>query len=752
MSRRILIALCLFAAMPTMLLPARAAAETATPSPGAENLPRLVKRYGFAVLDKQPAMRIRSNEGPPGITFGLRADEAAQSLQLRFRYTYSPTLTPLQSHVRVLLNDEIVGLLPVKREQAGRSITREIDVDPALVSRVNRLSLEFIAHYTAECEDPLHLNMWLDIERGTEVVLTTRKKKLSSDLALLPQPFFDTQDYSRLELPFVFSSSPSYATLSAAGTAASWFGKLAAWRGARFPASLGAVPAGHALVFATNSERPALLKDMPPFDGPAIGVMTNPVDGFSKLLLVTGRNGEDLRTAAATLALGHSAMSGTQVAIKASRLEAARRAYDAPNWVRVDRPMKFGELIESPQQLQVFGHVPAPVKIDLRIPPDLFTWRSRGVPVDLKFRYTPPVRTADSLLTMNINGEQVQSVNLRSSGQGGESARVVLPLLDSGLLGDGNELLIPAFKLGARNQLAYEFTFSYLRADPCLDTQIENIVAMIDPDSKVDFSGYPHYAEMPHLGYFASSGFPFTKYADLSQTAVVLPRTPRPDDIEVMLALLARASESTGYPATRVTVVGPDDQTSLQDKDLLLIGSVTDQPLLDAWNGKLPAVLTGLRRGIRSQPGTWDSLFEMLGIDTDMQVDDVEQKHIRGNGPLAAMLGFQSPLTKGRSVVAVTAVERGQMQSVLDVLQDNVAVKHMHGSIALVHGGQVESLMAGKTYQLGSVKLWTRVWFPLSGHPVLLAIMSVLAVLIFAFALWRTLRAVAKNRLQEPGS
>ncbi|HEX7636523.1 MAG TPA: hypothetical protein VF427_14770, partial [Noviherbaspirillum sp.] len=122
---------------------------------------------------------------------------------------------------------------------------------------------------------------------------------------------------------------------------------------------------------------------------------------------------------------------------------------------------------------------------------------------------------------------------------------------------------------------------------------------------------------------------------------------------------------------------------------------------------------------------------------------------LRGNGPLAALLGFQSPLDKAHSVVAATAVEPEEMHALLDVLQDEDAVKSMHGSIVLVHGGKAESMFGGKTYTLGRLPFWTSIWFLLSGHPILLAVMSVVAVLVFAFALWRTLRTIASRRLEE---
>jgi len=308
-------------------------------------------------------------------------------------------------------------------------------------------------------------------------------------------------------------------------------------------------------------------------------------------------------------------------------------------------------------------------------------------------------------------------------------------------------LLIPAFKLGSRNRLEYDFRFSPLHPGSCRDTPVENVRAMIDPDSTIDFSGYPHYAEMPQLGYFAASGFPFTRFADLSQTAVVLPQVPATHDIEAMLALLARLGEATGYPATRLAVTGPDELEAMRGKDLLLIGATGRQPLLADWSKALPAVIDGPGRMIRKTPGTLDRIYSRFGIATDPPPDSVAQRHLRGNGPLAALLGFASPLNKERSVVALTAVEPDQMQAMLEALQNEDAVGAMQGSVILAHGGKVESIDAGAKYTLGKLPVWTAIWFPLSAHPALLAAMSVIAVLVFAFALWRTLRAVARRRL-----
>jgi hypothetical protein len=741
-----------------LLIAASLASVAAAPAPTPARVPAApapadpvqfeTRHVPLSKLGDQSVLRLRTTEGNATVNFGNRVDEQIVRAVLKLRYTYSPSLIPEQSHIRVLLNQEVVGVISVTREGAGRTLTQELEIDPRFITGFNQMTLQFIGHYTAVCEDPLHSSLWADISGTSELELTVRKLALGSDLGQLPEPFFDARSEQRLTLPFAFGAAPSPAVLRAAAITSSWFGKLAAWRGARFPAALDVLPQGHAVVFATNTERPAALGTMPSFKGPAISVMTNPADGRSKLLLISGRDGADLAIAATALVLGNAALSGNSVAVASGVGPAKpRQAYDAPNWVRLDRPMKFGELIDNPQQLQVFGHVPQPVRVNVRIPPDLFTWRSRGVAVDLKFRYTPPIRASESRMAMSINDELVEAVNLRASGQNGDAARVVLPLLDEALLGASREMLIPAFKLGPRNELQYGFSFTYQKEGQCRDTQVENVRAMIDADSTIDFSGYPHYAEMPQLNYFSSAGFPFTKYADLAQTAVVMPRVPNAQDIEVMLTLLGRMGESTGYPGTRVQVIGPGDSAAMKDRDLLVIGTAANQPLLARWDAKLPAMINGDTRRISQPVRASTLLFDRLGFGTAPDPEVGTQEQITGSGPLALLTGFESPLTGERSVVAVTAARPEHMLQLLDVLEDRGVADSMHGSAVFVRNKKVESMLTGSTYTIGFLPFWTAIWYPLSGHPILLALLSVLAVIVFAFALWRALKAVAQRRL-----
>ncbi len=741
-----LISILLFCLL-SVTAPFAEARQTGTPSATTiDATPLVTKRITLKQLSNREALTLRGIEGSDTVTLGGQRDELVTRAVLHLRYTYSPALIPGESHLKILVNDDVVHVVPVTRENLGRNVTQDLEIDPRLFTNLTRIKFQFIGHYTHDCEEPFHSSLWMEISGSSQFELTVRPLALNNDLALLPEPFFNAHDFSsKLTVPFVFSPAPGKDTLNAAGIVSSWFGKLAAWRGARFPAKLDALPAGHAVVFASNEDHPGFLKDHPKITGPALEMMTNPADGRSKLLLILGRNGADQKIAAQALVLGNAALAGSRASIQGVKQEPPRQPYDAPAWIRMDRPMKFGELVASAQDLQVAGYAPQPIRIPLRVPPDLFTWRSRGVPIDLKYRYTPPLRASESRLRMSVNDELVKSFTLLPSGEV-EKNRIRLPLIDDMVFGQSQELLLPSFKLGTRNELQFQFTTAAQKEGLCRDYINENVRDMVDADSKIDFSGFPHYAEMPNLNYFATAGFPFTKYADLSQTIVVLPERPTPYDIETMLTLLGRMGESTGYPATQFGIAHAGEGSRLKNADLLVIGASLKQGLLTQWADKLPVdIHDGTLRN--SQPKRSVSfLFDWLNFDTLPDPDVMAQQQLSENGSLAAMLGFESPLSSQRSVIAIVSTQPESLTQTLDALDRSS--NDIHGSAAFIHPNKVESFLVGQTYTIGELPFLISIWYPFANHPVLLAILAALAVLVFAFALWRTLRVIAAKRLR----
>ena len=68
-------------------------------------------------------------------------------------YTPSPSLLPVQSQLKVYLNDELMGVLPVTKSNC-RKVSAQIPVDPLYITDFNRVRLEFVATIATFGENP----------------------------------------------------------------------------------------------------------------------------------------------------------------------------------------------------------------------------------------------------------------------------------------------------------------------------------------------------------------------------------------------------------------------------------------------------------------------------------------------------------------------------------------------------------------------------------------------------------------------
>jgi cellulose synthase operon protein B len=743
------VSFCLSLAMAASALFAGVCAEAAPPAvnpDAAASADAGSIHVPFSALGAYQPMHLRGLEDTRSIVLGVRLDRVVTGARLRLRYTYSPALLFALSHVKVSINGEAIATVPFDKEHAGAMLTQDIPLDPRLLTDYNQFGLRFIGHYTLDhCEDPANTALWADISPTSEFILDTAPIRLPNDLALLPAPFFDARDVSRLTLPFVLPASPDSATLKSAGVLASWFGALADYRQARFPAMNTLPPNDHAVVVGTRAQLPAGLA-LPDIDGPTILVADNPASKDRKLLVVTGRNGAEVDDAAYALVLGRTAMSGDAAKVAHVDIGQPREPYDAPRWMPTNRPVQFKELVDDVSQLQVAGSEPEPIRLNLRVPADLFSWNSVGVPLNLKYRYTAPTVQNNSALAIDINEQLVKSFRLPPAKTDDTQGRLQLPLLSGAPGGTANALDIPAFRVGSSNQLQLRFNLDSQKQGLCAGVPTNPARAAVDPDSTIDFSGFVHYAQLPNLAYFANSGFPFTRYADLSQTAIVIPARPANAEIEAMLTMLGHMGQWTGFPSLRVTIARPDDVPALAQKDLLVIGGAPSSPVFSRWHDALPLSIAGSAAGTPSKEGIARASFSVGEHWRDGARVTHGGASLDQNGPLAALMGFQSPGTKGRSIVALAATGDGHLTDLLDVLERADRLSQIQGDVALVRHGGVDSARVGETYVVGYVPWYAKLWGHAIRHPALLGLAGALAGVLLAIAAFAALQELAARR------
>ena len=277
-------------------------------------------------------------------------------------------------------------------------------------------------------------------------------------------------------------------------------------------------------------------------------MIDNPNDPYVKLLVIFGRDDKDLLLAAKGIAQGNILFRGSSVTVDGIKTLQPRQPYDAPNWVRTDRSVTFAELKTYEQQLQSSGLVPDAITVALNLPPDLYLLRANGIDMDLKYRYTMPPVKDSSRMDISLNDQFLQSFSLNSS-QDVNKLILRLPVLQ-GLLDGKSEITIPALRLGAVNQL--RFDFQYMNPMPggsidnCITFQPVQNHVVIGDDSTIDFSKYYHFIALPDLRVFANAGFPYSRMADLADTLVVVPKAPTQGQVATLLQALGGISFKKG--------------------------------------------------------------------------------------------------------------------------------------------------------------------------------------------------------------
>lgn len=701
-------------------------------------------------LGAQYPLNLRGIDSSNSVPFSIRADEVVTGARLKLDYAYSPSLLPDLSHINILINDEVAATIPVPKDTAGRQLQKTVDLPAHLMTAYNQLRLQLIGHYTLECEDPLHTSLWANISNGSTLELAVDPLPLPDDLSLFPLPFFDPRDIRPLKLPFVFIGVADNKALEGAGALSSWFGSMAGHRRAYFPVEKDSAPAsGNAIIFVNGSEQARFFYSEP-LTGPTLAVTPNPQDPSSKFLLVMGRNGNELKQAAIALAAGNQTLNGPVAIITEFSDLKPRVPYDAPKWLRTDRPVAFGELIEE-KRLNVSGYSPDLIRINLRTPPDLFSWREKKVPIQLKYRYTPQPTSVNSSLLFSVDDLFVKSMPLFAIDDlYAEKTPSTQTLPDQDIPSEAL-LEVPLDTLKPRSQLQFRYMYDYIKQGECRDIIIDNVRGYIDPESTIDLTSYPHFKAMPDLTSFVDSGWPFTRLADLSETAVIIDKQFSADEITLYLELMGLMGESTGYPALAVTVTHIDSIDAVADKDLLVISANAEKPALTYWSDFLTGSYTG---GDGKRMGTSDLLYKRLMWPTPDPRDSIVPQRAsvayQSRGTSAIVAGFESPKTPGRSVVIAASNQPGGLQQAgLAILKHEDFEGTVGGSLSIIRNNKIDQLIADQTYYTGQLGFFKHIQWVLSPYLQIKAWQAVLAALIVLLLLSALVTHLAKKVLKS---
>jgi len=706
---------------------------------------------------------LRGVDAYHSVPFSVPQTQVIKTATLHLRYHFSPGLLPDISHLKVSLNGTLFATLPVRthpasanpgddltpeqkiQEQQVLNVTRNennalleatLEMPADMLVHQNELTFEFIGHYTFQCEDPSHSTLWSHVDANSTIELAGTLLPLQNDLSNLPLPFYDAAVNLHPSVSMVFLSQPSPKALRAAGIVASYFGKLTDYRPVHFPVTMGSIPAGNVIVFGESAaDLPASL-NVTSTSGPTIAMRTNPVDPYSKVLILTGDNADDLITAAQVFTLQENFLQGPETRAILQKKLPAREPDDAPRWMSTD-PKKITYLGDVSQTDEIEGDGSVPVGVYLRVPPDLCrSCMQQNLSYHMGYRYNGVPLANESTLQVYMNNAYVSSTPMPHTEKASAQLETVVP--------------VPVVDMRPfSNSLMMRFVFQIAKKGKCQDTAPLNLRGAILKSSYLDIAGLPHLAIMPDLELFSNAGYPFTRMADLADTTVVLPDTPTPDEIEMYLTLMGHFGAQTGYPVLNVTVTNNEGMTTDRTKDYIVMGTVDDQPALSKLNKVLPVQVDNGNLRIQDTQGFFAPLSHAWWKVKSSDHVQSGQLETEGGLPDALIEGVEWPSGSSRSVVFIALRDHSIVPKFINVFLKYSQYSDISQSVAVLHGDRFNSYRIGSNvYHVGTLSWYIqmKMWF--SEFTWIDVLATVLVCFLMATLIRAYLRRRARIRLQ----
>lgn len=696
-------------------------------------------------MGRPDGVHLEGTMAEAGVPFSTRQDDAFVNSRISLIFSYSGAVGRDDGDLSVFLNGELLGTVALGKARGPKS-RAEFTFSPALLTTDNRLQFRFAikGQGANACKVARDRAFWVRIEPSSFVYLSATRLPLADDLSYLPRPFLDPKDSLPLSLPFVLPPGPEPGVVQAAGMVAGYFGMTAQYKGASFPVVYNGLPAGNAVVMVVGDQYPPGIVPIPG-EGPRVAVIANPSQVDSKLLLVIGGNADELQTAAATLALDAARLTGGWSQARMAP-PPPRQPYDAPEWISTEHPVRLGDLV-SLSALNGRRISDAP-QVVFRTAPDLFFGALSGGTLRLRLHRADDtwIDAGDSRVFISLNERVVGEVPM-------EPKLKVLSRLKEWLFpGKADDrvspVLLPGYQLFSSNRIQFMFDLRATDNSDCSSLDWSDRTG-IDPDSSIDLTRVAHFAAFPNLALFANSGFPFTRLADMPDTAFVLSDAPSAEEVQALLNLLGQFADATGLPPTRYTVVTADRVDTVADRNLIVLGLDATHPLLRQWERFFSVHITN--SSVTTAPGL--NLLQRLVQPFDPRAPyyegaAVELARATLGKPYAYMASFWSPLSSDKLVVAVGATQAASLVEMTRQMENPQLSAKIQGDFFLFTDGKGEFYTSRVRKFVGELPIWWRIqWlagsFGLAAFACVICAIILFAVVIQRFSAHRTARLLS---------
>ncbi|MCW1830158.1 cellulose biosynthesis cyclic di-GMP-binding regulatory protein BcsB [Enterobacter asburiae] len=710
-------------------------------------IPPVMHVISLSQMGQPHGIVLSGGQTESGGHFTLPLNVVVTRARLMLELNVSPEMSARNASMQLMLNGQPLGTVPLSVEK--NDVTHfALDIPAALLVTANNFSVKINDNDTMRCPGNLSDQYRVTVLPESRIELEGGLLSMRADLNLFPRPFMDTLQMTPAIITFAFGQHVRDDAIGAAASLSSWFGIEADYRGVSFSVLNDALPDGNGILIGHSGEIIGGFT-LPEVDRPTLAIVGNPANPSYRLLLVVGNDDAELRTAVWRLTHGDFPPDTATFSLPVQTLPVSK-PYDAPRWIRTDRPVKLKEMLNKDERLRVNGVWHAPLRISFRASPDLFLWDGETLPLHIGYRF-PPENWIDeerSWLSMSLNGIFLHNLPVNKPGvletlwrrAGGDARQESfdMPLEPDMIYGD--------------NELSLYFNITPKANVPCNVQRNNGVVSGIDEDSWIDLSHTRHFTLMPELAYFAGASFPFSRLADYSQTVLLLPERPSEIQIATLLDMAARSGNATGTVMLNNRVIlgipeGGEPLAWLHSRDVLAVSSMTHREFNKKLLSHSPFSQDETMLQVRA-PGTREKVQRWLAGEWGSESADAD-RYLSSREVWRGFVSFRSPWSPGRLVVMVLGSSDDQLSHLHDDLASSGINAAIRGDVAIITPENgIRSFRVGMQFPDGEMPAHLMLIWYASHHPVWLALLGTILSLLTGVAIFACLKKRASRRLE----
>ncbi len=659
-----------------------------------------------------------------------------KSYGLRLKFTNSIALLSDRSVLRVVLNDVIVAQFYLDRTKPMNDVNIEIPLN-LVQNGFNRLQFIVAQHYTYKCEDPSAPELYTEIDPDQSYLSTTGEWRPVTERLSFLRWWVD----EKLWIPYQFnicmpsSGSLSDEHLSLGAIVTQGIALAVNNQPFRVSTATALRPGMDNVVIGTMNELSPFLTatEVGTINGSFLAIKTLPGDPTHCMIIVSGRNEQEVKQTALALGMVNFPLPDSKYAI-VDQMTMPENAYVRNAPLRVPGLYSFRQL--GYKTTTIKGWNTGTYSLKVYMPGDISREDLSNAELRLHFVYGAGFRK-DSVLNIFINQQFQTAIRLKDV---------------EGSLHSDHRLYLPmqAFQPGL-NELLLTPKMVPLVSNQCEILQDENLQITLYDDSEFVFPKAMRKARLPNLGLFSQTAFPYSAPPDGIETAVfVAGRDPETACAawtllgkmsQISGALLSNTEISSKLPRSKksLLVVGPRDEippeivakapvSPLQIGKMRYVVSTSPKPEKYA-----TSPIEEFLQKVRGQSGERNEPEPPSTANMNMTADLIDD---------IVAVQFESPFHTGYPVTLVTAWDADNLLAGMNMLQEREFWDALAGDLA-VWSTQPDSLAVAKVgndFIYKATNLVTRVSSRFDQQPWFFAVIVLVVLILLGLGVRSALR------------